>query len=90
MELREETTCIALIVEGVEVGEITWSVAGESLWIIDHTFVDESQRGQGYADKLVQASVERARREGKKILPLCPFAKKVIEGTPEYQDVLNK
>lgn len=90
MELKDEATRIALIVDGVEAGEITWSPAGEGLWIIDHTFVDDNFRGKGYADTLVKAAVERARREEKKILPLCPFAKKVIHETPEYQDVLNK
>jgi predicted GNAT family acetyltransferase len=27
-------------------------------------------------------------RERKTILPLCPFAKSVFDGTPEYADVL--
>jgi len=32
--------------------------------------------------------VEWARASGKKILPLCPFAKSVFDKKPEYRDVL--
>ncbi|MCZ1518258.1 N-acetyltransferase, partial [Enterococcus faecium] len=31
-----------------------------------------------------------ARRDGKKIIPLCPYAKKEFEKKPEYQDVLRQ
>lgn len=58
--------------------------------IIDHTFVEPEYRGQKLAEKLVLNGVELARREGKKIIPLCPYAKKEFERKPEYQDVLRK
>jgi predicted GNAT family acetyltransferase len=38
----------------------------------------------------VAAGVEKARKEGKKIIPLCPFAKKEFEEKSEYADVLRK
>ncbi|MEM9679724.1 MAG: GNAT family N-acetyltransferase, partial [Bacteroidota bacterium] len=38
--------------------------------IIDHTEVDESIKGPGVGSQLVEASVEYARKEGVKILPL--------------------
>ena len=37
---------------------------------------------------LVKRAVEDARRDGIKIIPLCPFAKAQIEKHPEWQDVL--
>lgn len=58
--------------------------------IIDHTFVDPAYRGQGLAEKLVAKGVEKARKEQKKIIPLCPFAKKEFERKPEYADVWNQ
>jgi predicted GNAT family acetyltransferase len=51
---------------------------------------DPTYRGQGLAEKLVAAGVEKARKEGKKIIPLCPFAKKEFEEKSEYADVLRK
>ena len=38
----------------------------------------------------VYTGVELARRDGKKIIPLCPYAKKEFEKKPEYQDVLRQ
>lgn len=77
MQIKEENNRFALYNdENQEIGEMTWSDAGESMMIIDHTFVDPTYRGQKLAEKLVLAGVEKARKEHKKIIPLCPFAKK--------------
>ncbi|SUC32074.1 Uncharacterised protein [Providencia rettgeri] len=57
------------------------------LVIIDHTVVDESLKGQGIAKLLVAKVVERMRNEGRKIIPLCPFAKAIFDRTPEYSDI---
>lgn len=75
---------------GKLVAEITFSIAGEHTYIIDHTIVDDAYRGQGIAQQLVKLVVEKARREGVKIIPLCPFAKAEIERTEAYHDVLRK
>ena len=69
---------------------MTWSDAGPDIMIIDHTFVDPAYRGQKLDEKLVYTGVELARRDGKKIIPLCPYAKKEFEKKPEYQDVLRQ
>lgn len=53
-----------------------------------HTGVNEKLRGQHVGDQLVAAVVNFARENGFKIVPTCPFTKKVIDRTPEFQDVL--
>ena len=53
-----------------------------------HTEVDEKLRGQHAGDKLVAAAVEYARENDLKIIPTCSFAKKVVDRTPEFQDIL--
>jgi uncharacterized protein len=63
--------------------------ASPAMVIIDHTEVDPSLRGTGASARLVQAAVEWARKEGVKILPLCPFARHVFDKTPEFADVLT-
>jgi uncharacterized protein len=70
--------------------EMTYSKAGDSLIIIDHTDVSDVLRGKGAGKQLVTAAVNYARENNLKILPLCPFAKSVFDRTPEFQDVLNK
>jgi len=69
--------------------EMTYSKAGDKLIIIDHTDVSDVLRGKGAGKQLVSAAVEFARKQGVKILPLCPFAKAIFDKTPAYKDVLN-
>lgn len=76
--------------DGERIAEVTFSRAGDDMLIIDHTYVDESLRGQKIAHKLVEQVVEKARKENKKIIPLCPFAKAEFDKIPEYADVLRK
>ncbi len=67
--------------------EMTYVWAGAEKMIIDHTEVDSSLKGKGVGNQLVAAAIEKARAEGFKILPLCPFAKAVMDKHTEYNDV---
>lgn len=58
--------------------------------VITHTFVDPSLRGQGIARQLVQAVIDKAKKEGKMILPLCPYALKVFENEPDLSSLWYK
>lgn len=75
------------IVNGYE-AEMTYSRAGTSRIIIDHTGVPRELGGLGVGKALVYRAVEDARKEGFKIIPLCPFAKAQIEKNKDWQDVL--
>ncbi len=68
--------------------EMTYSIAGSDKIIIDHTEVDERYRGKSIGLQLVTAAVEYARTQNLKIMPLCPFAKKVFDKKKEFNDVL--
>lgn len=74
--------------DGKEAGRMTYSKAGESRFIIDHTEVNPEFNGKGVGKKMVLAAVEYARQNQLKILPLCPFAKSVFDKTEEIRDVL--
>jgi predicted GNAT family acetyltransferase len=69
--------------------EMTYSRASAALIIIDHTGVPDALRGRGVGQVLVRRAVEDARREGFRILPLCPFAKGQFERHPDWRDVLS-
>ena len=73
---------------GKQVGKMSYVFAGDTKFIIDHTEVDPAYEGKGLGRKVVQAGVDFARDKGYKILPLCPYAKKVFDQTPDYNDVL--
>ena len=71
--------------------EMTFVYAGKNIIIIDHTSVSEELRGQNIGKQLLERLVEFAREENKKIVPLCPFAKKeMMKNKEEYEEILVK
>lgn len=70
------------------IGQMFYTFAGPGKMVIDHTEVDDEHEGQGLGRQLVKAGVLFARENHLKILPLCPFAKKIFEITPAFADVL--
>ena len=74
-------------VEGdTEAGKMTFVWAGEKKMIIDHTEGNPDFKGVGI--KMLNTAVAYARENGIKIIPLCPFAKKMFDRTEEIRDVL--
>lgn len=69
--------------------EMTYSWAGEDKFIIDHTDVSDTLRGQGIGRHLLDAAVNFAREKQVKIIPLCPYAKSVFDKEPTLHDVLR-
>lgn len=69
--------------------EITYSKAGDTKIIIDHTEVSDSLRGEGVGKALVEHAVNYARDNELTVIPLCPFAKSVIERGEALKDVLD-
>lgn len=55
---------------------------------IYHTEIDKSLRGEGLGQDLVGSAVKFARENSLRIVATCPYAKKLIEETPEFRDVL--
>jgi predicted GNAT family acetyltransferase len=51
--------------------------------------VPDALRGRSVGQALVQRAVDDARREGFRIIPLCPFAKSQFQRHPEWRDVLS-
>jgi uncharacterized protein len=74
---------------GKEAGNMYYTWSGSGKFIIDHTEVSPDFAGKGVGKKLVMEAVRIAREKNIKIVPFCPFAKSVFDGTPEIQDVLD-
>lgn len=92
-ELVEEDTggYFELYADGHEKrqGVMSFSRAGEGLWIINHTGVRPEAQGTGAAAALVRQGVEIARARNIKVMPLCPYARAQFQRHPEYADVLR-
>lgn len=70
--------------------EMTYKWSDENLFIIEHTEVSEKLAGKGVGKQLVNAAVEFAKANNFKIVPVCSYAKHVLEKTEAYQQVLYK
>jgi len=72
-----------------EEAEMTYSKAGPSLVIIDHTGVPDAFRGKGAGLALVARAVADFGAAGKKVIPLCPFAASQFRRHPEWAGMLK-
>lgn len=71
---------------GRAIAEITFPDIDEDTVDINHTFVDESLRGQGMAGKLMEAAVNQIQSQGKKAVPTCSYA---VNGLKNIRNTTN-
>ena len=79
----------AAYIDGKHAGECEFTVDG-NVWSIVHTGVDPAYGGRGIAKMLVLKVIEEARNQQVKIIPVCSYAKRMMEGKEEYADVLKQ
>lgn len=56
--------------------------------VFTHTEVPVGLEGKGVGSALAKHVLDYAKKQGKKVLPLCPFIKAYIQRHPEYKDNL--
>jgi uncharacterized protein len=88
LEVNDKNGYFYIVINGKTEAKMTFVFAGTDKIIIDHTEVNEEQNGKGFGKVMVAKAVEFAREKNLKIIPLCPFAKRTIDKTTEFQDVL--
>ena len=88
VKINDKKGSFFIEIDGKQEAEMTFVYAGEDKIIIDHTGVNPGNEGKGLGKQMVAQAVTYARENNIKIIPLCPFAKKVFDKTPEFRDVL--
>ena len=73
---------------GKLIAEVTFPVC-DGVATIDHTFVDDSLRGQGVAGKLLELAIESIEKQGLKVTPVCSYARVWFDKHPEKSDLLK-
>ena len=71
---------------GKHAAEITFEEVDRDTVAINHTFVDDSLRGQGIAGKLMQKAMDVLEKRQKKVVPSCSYAANWLQKHPEYAD----
>lgn len=64
---------IAAVLDGREVGEVTFPESG-GVYTINHTYVDEQLRGQNVASELVRRAVAEIEARGGRVEATCSYA----------------
>ena len=88
LEVNDKNGFFYIEIDNKTIAKMTFVFAGNDKIIIDHTEVNDKHNGKGFGKIMVEKAVEYAREKGIKIIPLCPFAKKIIDKTPKFQDIL--
>jgi len=91
MEFKQESNRIYMDNEqGITIAEVTFPNIKEQVVNLNHTYVDDSLRGQGVAGKLLVEVAKQLRKESKKAILTCPYAVNWFSKNPEYHDILEE
>lgn len=74
--------------EGTVLAEVTFPAEDGSVVNINHTFVDESLRGQGIAGKLLENVAQELEETGRRAHATCSYAVQWFEKHPERASLL--
>ena len=88
-ELNGKKGSFFIVADQIRAAAMVYVMAGPTKLIIEHTEVNENLKGQGVGQQLLEKLVEFVRKEGAKVIPLCPFAKATFKKRGDLQDVLN-
>ena len=91
LNLNEKGHGAFLMMNGdTQLGEMVVGISAENLTVY-HTEVAPSAEGKGFAKKLLVAMVDYARKNGLKVIPLCPYVHAQFKRHPqEYADLWNE
>lgn len=87
---REQGRVFAQDPQGKLLAEVTFPTGTDGVAEIDHTFVDESLRGQGIASQLLEAAMEEISKRGQHVRPACSYAVKWLEQHPQYRELMDE
>lgn len=78
-----------LLLDGQELGFVEYDPVGEQSILIKHTEVGRQFEGRGYGAQLVRGVLDDVRRQGRTVIPICPYALAFIRRHREYVDVVR-
>lgn len=73
--------------EGMRLAEISYQWQDAQTILADHTWVDDSLRGQGVARQLLDVLVAFARENQLKIVPQCSYVVTMFKREASFADV---
>lgn len=91
LNINEKGQGAFLVMDGAEqLGEMVVSVSDKNLTVY-HTEVAAKAEGKGLARKMLDTMVDYARKNGLKVIPLCPYVHAQFKRHPEeFADVWQR
>lgn len=77
--IEEDNRIYGVDKQGNIIAEITFPKDKDGYYNINHTFVDESLRGQNIGKKLVEMALEKIRKNEGEVRATCSYAKHYLE-----------
>lgn len=71
------------------IAEVTFPTISNDIVDINHTYVDESFRGQGLASQIMFAAYNEIKSQNKKAIASCTFAETWFQKHPDCKDILK-
>ncbi|HTU29439.1 MAG TPA: GNAT family N-acetyltransferase [Solirubrobacteraceae bacterium] len=87
IENRPDLGRYQLLVDGEVAGYAAYERSGAHLMFM-HTQIEDRFAGRGLGNSLMAGVLDEVRREGKLVLPYCPFMRSFIARCPEYTDLV--
>ena len=85
--IKEENRIYCQNAQGKLLAEITFPAKGPDAVDINHTFVDDSLRGQGVAGRLMEETVQVLSSSGRKAFTSCSYAAAWAKKHPLYREL---
>ncbi|MFB7778362.1 GNAT family N-acetyltransferase [Streptomyces bauhiniae] len=89
VERRDDRRRYEILVDGERAG-LTAYRDKEEQRVFYHTETAEAFAGRGLARELVRYALDDTRRQGKRIVPVCPYVAKFLERTDAYADITDE
>jgi len=90
MDFKKEANWIyATDAAGDVIAEVTFPRYRDGVVVINHTYVDDSLRGQGIAGQLMENAYDLLKEDGRKAVLTCPYAVKWYREHPEKNDIVE-
>lgn len=86
MQFQKGCACIYIEEQGKRIAEITFPIV-KGHPCINHTYVDDTLRGQGIASQLVERAVKELVEEKQSFYVTCDYAVLWLQKHPEYHTV---
>ena len=89
-EIKEENRELILRENNFDAAYLKYSEDEDKDYIIESIFVDEKYRGKGLAKIIFDEFIKKVKKEDRKVIPICSYAKAQFEKREALEEFLKK